>query len=118
MTYMDIKKIKTYVVKVVIGFVIGGVFSLIPFYFITINTLAQHSEKINGNTKGRINNAKEVDNLNHTIRDNELAPIVIQGKIELIKKDIKYILKKQDEHEETLDEIHGLLMDLIRQNNN
>ena len=115
---MDIKKIKTYAVNVVIGFVITGAFSLIPFYFVTISTLAQHSEKINGNSKGVSGNTEEVDDLNHTIRDNKLAPIVIQGKIELIKKDIEYIKKNQDKQEETLDEIRGLLIDFIKENNN
>ena len=108
---MDIKKAKTYLVNAVIGIILAGILSLIPFYYSTINTLAQHSEKINGNTKN-------VNNLDKTIRDNELAPIVIQGEIEVIKTDIKYIKKNQDKQEKTLDKIHDLLIDLIKQNNN
>lgn len=114
---MDIKKIKTYVVNAAIGFILAGALSLIPFYFATISTLAQHSEKINGNSKGVNDNTKEVDNLNHTIRDNKLAPIVIQGKIELIKKDIEYIKKNQDKQEETLKAIYNIVINLKTQNN-
>lgn len=115
---MNWEKTKVYVLNTVIGIIFAGALSLIPFYYSTINILAQHSEKINGNTKGVSNNAEEVDDLDKTIRDNKLAPIVIQGEMKVIKKDIEYIKKKQDKHEETLDEIRGLLIDLIKQNGN
>lgn len=107
---MDIKKIKTYAVNTVIGFIILGALSLIPFYYSTRDTLAQHSKGINGNTTN-------VEKLYKTIRDNEQAPIVIQGEIEVIKTDIEYIKKKQDKQEITLDKIYDLLIDLKTQNN-
>ena len=107
---MDIKKIKTYLVNTVIGIIFTGVLSLIPFYYNTTNTLAQHSKGINGNTTN-------VEKLDKTIRDNEQSPIVIQGEIELIKKDIEYIIKKQDEQEVTLQKIYDIVIELKTQNN-
>ena len=89
---MNWSNIKSGATKAIIGIITVGIFTLIPFYYYTNYTLAQHSEKIN-------NLSKEVKNLNDTIRDNEQTPIVIQGEIKVIKKDIENIKENQQRQE-------------------
>ncbi len=108
---MNWNKIKGYVVNTVIGIITAGVLSLIPFYYMTKNTLAQHSKQINGNSA-------EVKSLSDTIKNNEQAPIVIQGEIKVIKKDIEYIRENQARQEVQLDKMHDLLIYLKNNNNN
>ena len=102
---MDIKKVKYYVINTVIGILVLGIFSLIPFYYTTRDTQAQHSDKIN-------NLAKEVKNLNDTIRDNEQAPIVIQGEIKAMKKNIENIEQNQRRQEIQLKKIYDVLLEI------
>ena len=106
---MNFDKVKRSVLNTVIGIIVAGMFSLIPFYYYTKNTLAQHSEKID-----KLN--VKVENLNDTIRDNEQAPIVIQGEIKAMKKDINHIQKSQEKHEKKLDKIYDLLIKIDNNN--
>ena len=108
---MNWNKIKGYVISVIIGIILAGLASSISFYFMTKNTLAQHSKQINGNTK----NVKDLDN---TIKNNEQAPIVIQGEIKVIKKEIEYIRETQQDQKVQLGKIYDLLIDLKAHNNN
>ena len=101
---MNWDKIKGYVISAVIGILVLGVCSLIPFYYMAKNTLAQHSKQINGNSI-------EVKKLNDTIKNNEQAPIVIQGEIKVIKKDIEHIKENQERQEVQLGKMYDILIE-------
>lgn len=104
-------KIKGYIISIIIGLILVFVGSGISFYYMTTSTLAQHSKQINGNTK-------DVKNLGDTIKNNEQAPIVIQGEIKVIKKEIEYIRETQQEQKVQLNKMYDILIDLKNANGN
>lgn len=107
---MDVNKIKGYIVNSVIGILVLGVFCLIPFYYFTKNTLAQHSQNLVKNSDKIDNLNEKIERLNDTIRDNEQAPIVIQGEIKGMKVNIQYIKNNQEKQEKKLDKIYDILL--------
>lgn len=105
---MDFNKIKSIIINTIIGILVLGVVSLIPFYYITRETLAQHSKEIK-------NTIKEVKELEGTIRDNEQAPIVIKGEINVIKNDIDNIKQNQQEMKENMKEDLSKIFILLKE---